>query len=198
MVNAHAAPGLSDMAATIVKETGAVVPGANAYADLDDATAYAEARPYGESNWLAASTDQKNRCLIMATLMIDNLFTFTGYRASASQSLQWPRTLAPDPDSGYNTLAIGGTRSQYFGTNIVPPVLVQATCELAMQLAISDHTGDPSNTGIKEVEVAEAIRVVFDSTTEAGAMITLLVQNMLSRLGTYRNSRGGNVKLTRA
>jgi hypothetical protein len=184
---------------TLKKETGAGLADANSYADLDAAAAYVDARPYS-SAW-TGSDDDKKRFLIMATLMIDSMFRFQGFKANSSQALQWPRAFAPDPDAiqGAYRLPLQGTYGGYFPSNVVPPILVQATCEQALHLAgLTSVPTAPANAGIKEFEIAESIRVVFDSSTESSPPITSLVQQMLGRIASYQNSRGGNVRLTRA
>lgn len=184
---------------TLKKETGAGLADSNAYADVADADAYADARPYSAA-WIAKSDDDKKRCLIMATLMIDSLFRFSGYKASSAQALQWPRTNAPDPDSLYGAYrnALLGTSSGYFPINEVPKAIVQATCEQSIYLAgLSSVPTAPANAGIKEIEIAEAVRVVFDSATENEPPINIFIQSMLSKIANYQNSRGGAVKLMR-
>lgn len=184
---------------TLKKETGAGLADSNAYADVADADAYADARPYSTA-WTTKSADDKARCLMMATVMIDSLFTFNGYKANSGQALQWPRANCPDPDSAFGAYryALSGLQAGYFSFSVVPKQVFQATIEQAIYLAgLSKVPTAPANAGLKEVEIAEAIRIVFDTATENEPPINSFIQSMLSKIASYQNTRGGAVKLSR-
>ena len=184
---------------TLVKQDGSNPVGANSYADVADADAYMNGRPYGGTEWAAKSAGDKARCLITATLMIDAMFAFSGYRTEPLQPLQWPRIYANNPDAPiYATRnALAGYSDNFFASNEIPIDLVRATCEQAIQLALSDLTSGAANAGLSEVEIFQAVRVKFSAFGENSPPIPSLVQQMLSRLGSYQSGGSGQVKLVR-
>src|SRR3954454_4595815 len=87
------------MALTLIKEDGTGKVDANSYADAADGDAYFDGHFYA-GVWLAATSNDKEICLVMATRLIDSQFQFNGWRAHDGQALQWPRERCPDPDRG--------------------------------------------------------------------------------------------------
>ena len=73
------------MALTLIKETGAGLANANAYADVADGDAYHAGHLYA-SAWTAASADNKTAALVMASRLIDAEYQFGGTRSVASQA----------------------------------------------------------------------------------------------------------------
>jgi hypothetical protein len=185
---------------TLVKEDGTRPANANSYASVTDCDTYVENRAYGRTEWTAKSADDKARCLITATLLIDSLFEFSGYLTSITQVLKWPRNFAHNPDASQSRIrnALAGTDGAYFEGNEIPAILVRATCEQALMLALSDRTAPASNEGISSVEIFQAIKVQFERGTENTPPIPALVQQMLAGIGIYRSSLGGAVRLQRA
>lgn len=185
---------------TLVKEDGTGLANANSYADAADAATYMDSRPHAGTNWSGASDAEKAQFLIMATLMIDSLFIFGGYKSHLIQALQWPRINCPDPNSPANGYRdpLAGYSSGYFQSNVIPPVLVQAMCEQAFQLSVGDLTGPAASTGLSAVEIFEAVKLQFDKGSELSPPIPSLVQAMLSKIGQYQSSRGGVARLCRA
>jgi hypothetical protein len=121
------------MAVTIV----ATVAGAdaNSYLELEDADAYHDAHPYA-STWDAATTDQKNRALVMATSLLDTWYTWKGSVVGSTQALLWPRVGVIGPN-GYEQ-----------SHNAIPVRIMNGTAELARQLLDEDRTAD-SETEVK-------------------------------------------------
>ena len=130
------------MALTLVKETGAVVAGANSYANAADGDAYHEGHLYATA-WTGATTGKKEAALVMATRLIDALFQFNGLRVSSAQALQWPRFDCPDPDRNDGLGAPGLVES-----TVVPPAVVQAAIETARALIVEDRTGNPGSSAL--------------------------------------------------
>lgn len=185
------------MALTLIKEDGSGVAGANTYASLADGNAYAEARLYVDE-WNAATDAQKNAALVMATRMIDSEIQFGGYKVDQLQALQWPRRLCVDPDSDQiSAFPSSGMSGPYLPEDAVPKAVVDATCELAIQLLKSDRTGDAQGEGIKRVDLAGAIEVEFQPGT-APLALTRDVINLLSKYGRAVGAMSGVVKLQRA
>ena len=119
------------MPLTLIKETGAGLVDANSYADVADGDAYHAGHLYALA-WTAASADQKAVALVMATRLIDAEYQFGGTRSVVTQSLQWPREDCPDPDAG-----------DMVAETMVPKAVVEAACELARELIITDRTAEP-------------------------------------------------------
>lgn len=185
------------MALTLIKEDGSIVTGANTYALVADGDAYAEARLYSDA-WTAASGDNKAAALAMATRTIDQQIQFNGFKVRQDQPLQWPRADCPDPDYNASTALVGlfGV-GPYFPANVVPQIVVDATCELAFSLLASNRTGDTQGAGLKSLEIAGAIALEFDNAT-APEVFPKDVLAMLAKLGRQIGGRAGVVKLQRA
>ena len=137
------------MSLTLIKETGAGLVDANAYADLTDGNAYHDGHLYA-SAWTAASDTQKAVALVMASRLIDAEFQFNGTRTNALQGLQWPRARCPEPDAIHVPLQVLlPIPSDYVRFDSVPKAVVQATCEMARELLIADRTAAPVGEGLK-------------------------------------------------
>lgn len=179
--------------ATLVKETGAVVADANSYANLADGDLYHE-KHYYASTWTAASDANQEKALMMATRIIDECYQFNGFKSDAEdQLLQWPRTGARDPDRSEDS-----DLGAFFPDDEIPPILVDATCELARMLLAADRTTDPDGEGMKQLNIVGSIGITFDVPRNKRPIIPHLVQTMLSKLGTLIKSWEGVSKLVRA
>jgi len=183
------------MALTLVKETGAVVTGANSYADSADGDAYHEGHAYA-SAWTAATTEQKEAALVMATRLIDAYMQFGGGRVSDGQALQWPRYGCPDWDAGeaVNPLRAWTGGLACFDSTKIPAVLVAATCEEARCLLVEDLSAAPAGEGLKSSQIG-TMRTVFDA-TRSPHVLSRVTRRLLSKLGTCLGDSGG-VRLTR-
>jgi len=104
---------------------------ANAYCDLAFANQYHEDRPAAGTTWATATDPQKNAAILWATLLMDGLWTWTGYPTDAIQALLWPRG-AMLKRNGW----------EYVDIHTIPIELQRATAEYARQLLASDRTGD--------------------------------------------------------
>lgn len=183
---------------TVTKETGAGLANSNSYASVADGDAYAASRLYS-SSWVNATQTQKEQAVIMASRTIDQEIQFNGYKQSQQQAMQWPRRLCPDPDSDENSVILGGGLGggPYLPENTVPSLVVQATCETALQLLKSDRTGDAQGQGIKRVSLEGAVEVEFAEGMEAPLPITRDALHMLSKYGQAIGAQSGVVKLVR-
>jgi hypothetical protein len=173
--------------ATLIKEDGTGKADANSYADLAEADAYFEARLHS-SLWTEGVEDENARALIFATLLIDALFRFEGWKRTAEQARQWPRLRCPDAEHS------GG--SKFLPDNTVPVCLREATCELARFLLAEDRTGDAEGIGLRSLSIEGALKMVFDP-ARPKPVVPEFVQAMLARVGTYRGRRCGSVPLIR-
>lgn len=97
---------------------------ANSYVTLAEAEAYMVGR-LAVTNWDAATDDEKNRSLKMATDELEK-YEYKGIRTTQAQRLQWPR---------YDVLDRDGWA---YDQDTVPRPIKEATYELA--LALTDGT----------------------------------------------------------
>lgn len=196
------------MSLTLIKETGAIVAGANTYADVADGDAYHEAHLYA-ATWTAMSSTEKAAALAMATRLIDQSMQFNGYKIKADQPLQWPRYKCPEPDEypGNSNYPLPyGTITGYgfVAENVVPKAVVNATIELARRLKEANRTADPSGAagGIKSLRLEGAFSVEFMDGTDPLPILPREVTDGLWKYGvaidTSKQVSGGTVKLSRA
>jgi hypothetical protein len=167
---------------TLVKETGAVVAGANAYADTDDGDGYAADHLYA-TDWTGATSEQKRKALIMATRLLDEQVIWLGSAADEDQELGWPR---------YGTF---DRRGYIVDSNVVPTEVKQATWLLAMALLGEDRTEDPL-FGFGSIGVG-SVQLGIDKTNYA-PIVPRVVGQMLSHLGQCRGVSDGTIRLVRA
>jgi hypothetical protein len=200
------------MALTLVKEDGSGKADANTYADLDDGDDYHVAHLYA-SVWSSASDERKEAALMMATRLIDAEYQFNGARALAGQALQWPRSDCPEPDGSTAEFSTGvevephlvipggdGTIVVLKNTwtvpgDIVPKAVVEATCELARELLVTNRTAAPPGEGLKYYNDG-GNQTGYDK-TDTRPVIPKLVQAMLAKYGSLMNAKSGAVRLMR-
>lgn len=184
------------MALTLIKEDGSGKVDANSYADVADGDAYFDGHLY-PLLWDTCAVDRKAEALVMATRVIDALYQFNGFRAHSEQALQWPRERCPDPDKGLPTASVLGWVSDTFvEPDVVPVLVVQATCEMARELIIADRTAAAPGEGISSTWTStDGTR--YDK-SDTRPIISAVAQAMLSKYGAPASGRGGVVRLVRA
>ena len=171
------------MPLTLIKEDGTGKADANAYANVADGDAYHAGHLYA-SAWTGATADQKAVALVMASRLIDAEYQFGGTRSVATQSLQWPREDCPDPDAG-----------DMVAETMVPKAVVEAACELARELIITDRTAAPAGEGLKYYNNA-GVQTGYDK-TDKRPIIPAVVQALLAKFGSLTKAKSGAVKLVR-
>lgn len=171
------------MALTLIKETGAGLADANAYATVADGDAYHDGHLYATA-WTGATATSKAAALVMASRLIDAEFQFGGVRAIVGQALAWPRRVCPDPDSG-DMLAF----------NAIPQLVLEAACELARELLIADRTAAPPGEGLS-YQNAGGNQTGYNK-SDTRPIIPAVVQAMLSKYGSLIKSKSGAVRLVR-
>lgn len=87
----------------MIIEDGTIVTDADSYVSIEFADSYFSAR--GETSWIELDEDSKAHALVKATDFVDNIFAWNGKKASANQSLNFPRTELIDRD-GYKVEGI--------------------------------------------------------------------------------------------
>ena len=183
------------MSLTLIKETGAGLANANAYADVADGDAYHAGHLYA-SAWTAATSDQKAVALAMATRLIDAEYQFNGTRTTAGQALQWPRAKCPEPDNAHVEIsALLPIPYDYVQYDTVPKAVVQATCEMARALLIEDRTANPLGEGLKFTGLG-VNQTSFDK-SDRRPVLTQLAQVMLAKYGSQISAKSGAVRLMR-
>ena len=171
------------MPLTLIKETGAGLANANAYADVADGDAYHDGHLYA-SAWTGATADQKAVALVMASRLLDAEYRFAGTKANALQALHWPRVDCPDSDTG-----------DVVPETIVPKPVLEAACELARELLIADRTAAAPGEGQKYYNNG-SVQTGFDK-SDTRPVIPKLVQAMLAKFGAMTKANSGAVKLVR-
>jgi hypothetical protein len=169
------------MTVTLILETGQIVSGANSYADRTFADAFLDRNIYADG-WVAATTADKEACLVWATQLLDDGVVWVGQRVSESQALGWPRYQVWDRD-GYA-----------IASNVVPTQVQRATSELARLLLLSDRTAEAETLGYSELE-AGPLRIAFDRRDQQKPVLTASVLSMLH--GLIEGDTAGRVRFAR-
>lgn len=189
----------------LIKEDGTGLANANSYANAADGDAYHDGHLYA-SGWTSASLANKEKALVFATRVIDSQYRFHGFRTTATQALQWPRTRCPDRDTAPDSTGVA-----YFASDHLPTSLTNATCEMARALLASDRTGSPAGEGIDAIQTS-ASSSSKDGTTSSSVSnssmtryskvdtrptISQAAQAFLQKLGSLPGRASGIVPLTR-
>jgi hypothetical protein len=130
------------MPLTVIATPGA--SNANSFVTVAEADAYVDAQ-MERTGWPVAA-DDKARALFAATADISAL-DFVGSRTATAQALAWPRIQAPNPDARNDNgwpYGIPTWSQVFYGDDVVPQRVKDATCELAYRYAVA---GAPS-TGV--------------------------------------------------
>jgi hypothetical protein len=183
------------MALTLIKETGAGLVDANTYANVADGNAYHDGHLYATA-WTGATDDQKAVALVMASRLMDAEYQFNGTRTNVGQGLQWPRAKCPEPDNIHAPLSVLlPIPYSYVQYDTVPKAVVQATCELARELLLTDRTAAPAGEGLKYYNNA-GTQTGYDK-TDRRPVLSRVAQVMLAKYGAQISARSGAVRLVR-
>ena len=169
----------------LIKEDGTGLPNANSYANVADADAYHADHLYA-TTWTSATTTNKEKALAMATRFIDQSFQFNGLKLKPTQSLQWPRVRADDPDIGLD-----------FPSDALPPDLVRACCELAREVILVDRSKERAGIGLTQLSITGATHFIYDKKDKA-RLLTEPVQLFLKKLGQSLEHTSGSARIQRA
>lgn len=184
------------MPLVLIKEDGTGKSDANTYALTADGDAYHEAHLYA-STWTGATTPNKEKALVMATRLIDAYFQFNGFKRLSTQALQWPRRECRDPDIEAGVIpGLFLSRGPFLDETKVPPVVVNATAEVARELLKADRTDDPEGEGIAQLNVIGAVGLTFDK-RDRQPVIPYVAQTMLAKFGAFIGPSDGMVRLVR-
>jgi len=185
------------MPLVLIKEDGSGKPDANTYALAADGDAYHDGHLYA-SAWTGATTANKEKALAMATRLIDGLFQFNGFKRLSTQALQWPRRECRDPDNSNGVVpGLSLARGPYLDETKVPPLVVNATCELARALLVEDRTDNPEGEGLRSLNIVGSLGMVFEP-GDRQPVVPEVVQTMLGKFGEYVARSKGTARLVRA
>jgi hypothetical protein len=128
------------MAVTIIVETGTPLENSNSYCTLAAGDTYHEERLH-VTDWTGATDDDKNRGLVQATRMLDELVDWDGSKVDEDQALRWPRHNVRGPD--------------HFSIDdaSIPKFLREATAEMARLLIAGDRGADSDTSGFTRIKV---------------------------------------------
>ena len=183
------------MPLTLVKETGAGLVDANAYASVADGDTFHDGHLYATA-WTGATADQKSAALVMASRLIDAEYQFNGLRSQSAQALQWPRVNCPDPDKApIPVLTSLLMYDPFVPFSLVPKALVQATCEMARELLNADRTATPVGEGLK-YHNETGNQTGYDK-ADRRPIISAVAQALLIKFGSLMKSKSGAVRLVR-
>lgn len=171
----------------LIIEDGSLPVGANSYADIAAADAYALARAPAAAEfaaWLAADTARKTALLIRATDVL-NSYAWKGAPVLAQRLMAWPRAGVAYAD---------GTA---VGAEAVPPQVAQAQCELAAALlngaeplaAVDTTRGAVLSEGVAGISISYAAP---DSGSHAGSTGFPAVDALLRGFLAASGGCGGN------
>ncbi len=169
------------MALTIVAEDGTGKSTANSYATVAQGDSYHDGHVY-KTSWTGSGTTAKEAALVHATRLLDENFEWTGFKASQTNALQWPRSSTRDR-GGFS-----------IASNTMPGDLVNATAELARLLIDADRTAEDDTKGFSKIKVGP-VELEMDKADRKG-VITPTVARMLAPFG--RAIGGGVLRLQRA
>lgn len=147
------------MAVIFTVEDGTGLAAANSYVSVAFADDYLTIKP-NTAPWLALSSTEKERYLMLGSRALDNAATYRGSKYAEESGLRWPRTGAVDCD---------GLTQPY---DEVPDAIKHATVELAFHYVF--HGIDPSvplstSGEIKKIK-ADVIEIEYVDGTQSTAI----------------------------
>lgn len=155
---------------------------ANAYLDVPAADAYFEGR-LNVAKWTGATAAQKELALVAATSRLEHEEYF-GAPTSSAQRLKWPRVWVEDD------------RGCFFDADVIPRLVQEAVCELALVLLQDGTTDRLLDSGLEAFESVTVgpLSIDLDKGYVAGSL-PIAVSRMLGR---FRSGGGGTVRLMRS
>lgn len=149
----------TDIPGTFTVEDGSIVPEANSYVSVEEADNFYALHLYGAA-WSAATTQQKQAALVMATRTLNASVVWKGAPITHIQRLQWPRQgvvlnyqldLTVNPILGYENTTYPSF--MLVEPSIVPWAVKAATCEYCRYILVDDRetTKDQSNVIAEQV-----------------------------------------------
>lgn len=188
------------MTATIVKETGAGVDGANCYFTITELRTYYEGHHYSAAVDAVSDDDDLIAAAITACRMVDASVELTGTPVSYDQDMAWPRLgarMRVDPvaaasngiqivTGGENVLATGAGN---IPANVVPKGYVKACQEMVRFVLAKDRDAAFDKPSVKR----EKVDVIEREYTDAGSAFDLIpeiVQRMIRPFTLSQEDQG--------
>ncbi len=139
----------------LIVEDGSMVAGAESYATTAQADTYFS--NIGTTPWAALTTAEKEQALRRSTNYMKQTFRsrWNGYRKTATQALDWPRTECPRPDELY-----GESTEAWIEDTVVPVEVREACIELAYRAASGNLLEDLGRAVASE-SVSGAVAVSY-------------------------------------
>ena len=169
---------------TLVKETGSGLSTSNSYANTSDSDTYHAMRLHVD-DWTNASTTDKEKALMWATRLLDDMVEWIGRKVDDDQALDWPRYDVYDGD-GY-----------YISHTTIPQAIVDSTCELARNLLEEDITDSPDTLGFSYIRAGDVALNIDKRDRDSVFIISDLVSAMLGHYGSVRPRVGMEARLVR-
>ncbi len=168
----------------LIVEDGSGIANSESYASVAYADLYHLNR--GNSAWSALNADKKEQALRKATDYLSAVYheKWSGYKATYSQALDWPREEVPIKSSSIE---------QYLPNNIIPSEVLNACCELAFKSISATLLPDVS----REVssETVDSLSVSYFQGNVSTQNENRFTNSLLSK---YLKSNGLNVSIVRA
>ena len=161
------------MAITLIATAGSAT--ANTYSTLAEAETYFEGRLY-TTNWDADTDPDKNKALVWATRLLDQLMEWDGSYMTSTQALRWPRGGVTTPDG------------VWLNSDVIPDFLQQATAEFAACLLDENRTSDPDTLGFQEMAIS-SLELKIDK-SDRKSVIPTVVWNIIKFYGVKLSNKG--------
>jgi len=148
----------------------ALVVGTNSYVDVATASTYFQHAIHA-SAWRSASNNDKTSALVTATRMLDRQrWLGEKYQPAPTQVLDWPRSGLVDEEG------------QPIDETTVPQFVLDATCELGLQLISNAAVQDQNSTGsnIKSLKAGSA-EIEYFATGTSGTRFPTIVQELIGQ-----------------
>ena len=177
----------------LIVEDGSGKSDAESYCTVAFATAYHAAR--GNAAWAALADDATRESLLRKAtdyMLQTYRLRWSGYRVTATQALDWPRSWVVRPD--LTSAAMGGyAPTSYLASDVVPVEVQKACAELALRASTIDLAPD-----VARVKTREKIDVLEFEYSEGSPAYTQFraVDNLL--VGYFGGSAMGSAKVVRA
>lgn len=131
------------MAITLIVEDGSIVPDANSYLSVEEATTILSVDFRKAPEWEALTDAEKELMLTSATRYLDDNYQWYGRRVSAEQPLLWPR------------LGMRDCEKQCLSSTTIPSEVKKAVAYLALWLRKNDGEEVMNSDGVKRFRSEE-------------------------------------------
>jgi hypothetical protein len=163
------------MAVELVVEDGTIVPGANTYVSLAEATALISIDPHLAPIWDVMEEDDQNQMLAYASRWIDENHIWYGRPVSMDQPMRWPRCGMHDGEF-------------WVPSTVIPEALRKAVAYAAVWLRANNPTDAAEAVGIKRFR-NDTIEIEWQDGASQGT-VPVWMARLLRVFGTGPGDRG--------